>query len=174
MIAPAPNDREVVFEQLRKRIVSYLIRNRGFRTDQAEDIAQRTMLAILAKPPQLAGGEADLVPWCIGVARNLASEQLRENQRFVAEPWTGWWASLEDRATGLKADAIAELEPALRELGEQCRELLRRRLDREESVAIAALLKISLDTLYVREHRCRENLRKILVSRRRGRAANAR
>jgi len=173
LTAPLPTNpqREEFFDQLRKRIVLFLIRHRGLRADQAEDVAQNTILTVLANPPELKGGDADLLPWCIGIARHLASAKMRENLKTMQEPRLGWWMSTpasrnDSLDEGAAMDRIDELEAALRDIEGQCRELLRRRLNREASIKIAAILKISVATLYVREHRCRQQLRKTILAKR--------
>lgn len=163
---PTNPEREEFFEQLRKRIVSFLVHRRGFRVDQAEDVAQNTVLTVLANPPKLKGGDEDLLPWCIGVARHLSSAKIRENLKTVQEPRLGWWMAAPDTQgedTG-HSDPVEELEIALREIEEQCKELLRRRINKEKSKTLAASLHISVPTLYVREHRCRQQLKRIILS----------
>jgi len=77
-------DRELLadlVERFQHRLVRYLIYLTG-RRDYAEDLAQETWVRVLRRGSQYNGRQR-FDPWLFTIARNLAIDYLRKNQKAV-------------------------------------------------------------------------------------------
>ncbi len=154
---------EEIFKKFHKRITGALQRR---WQDKAEDKAQEAIM-ILMQNSQVRE-EGDLIKLLYGIKRMLAlSAVSHKREPDQPPPVTGADGFMDDRPNpeelAQKNEMIRKLRAAVQQLGTRCRELLRLRLQDWESGEIAKALGMSASTLYVTEHRCRQELRALML-----------
>jgi RNA polymerase sigma-70 factor (ECF subfamily) len=139
----------------------------------AEDITQEIFLLLLRRPGCFKADRGQLLPFLIGVARNLARKWLAqegrynnlEDEEFIAEV-----AEVEDRETSeIVGAAVSSLPPLQREV------LILAHYEGLSLHEIAQIANTEVGTIKSRLHRARQNLRCMLApldSRRKGLTAN--
>jgi RNA polymerase sigma-70 factor (ECF subfamily) len=158
---------------LRPRLAGYF-RARGFRSDEVEELVQKTLARVFLGVQELRDA-ASFVPWLFVIARNVGrserSRQARERAVLVdAEGGAGEGAPTEGSrkvGSGTQAEAahgqLVELQAALASLPSQQRRcLLLAARDGMSYDEIAQLLSLSANT--VRNHlaAARRRLRELL------------
>jgi len=159
------DERNRVFGRLLTRMTGAI--SRYFGHERAQDMAQRLMIVLLRKYPEVSE-EADLTRLAFAIKGRIRLETLADMQRYIQEPEDGW-RDLEDRQTTPEEAAskrqLADcLHASVLKLGARCRELIAMRLRELESGEIARRLKLSISTLHVTEFRCHQRLKKILTA----------
>jgi RNA polymerase sigma-70 factor (ECF subfamily) len=174
VVADSPLTREATLERLRARMVA--VARRGPFPDEAEDLAQDTLLVLTRKYAHVEAPE-ELVALGITILKKMQSSRWRKAKRREAlghSPLPSRGADdrdpLEDAASGgpdpeevvRRRQRVQILVEAVERLDGRCRELLRRKLEGESFVQIAASLGRPVGTVYAWDNRCRKRLRKLL------------
>ena len=155
---------EDAWSQLVDRYSRYVyaitVRGFGLNAVEAEDVFQETFLRVYERLDRLRDPAA-LRPWIAQVTRRLCLDRLAAARKeTVADD------ELPD-AAGTPLDAIEEamdLQEALRQLDERCRELLDRFFARDEPYrVISDALGLPMGTVASRISRCLDALRSRLV-----------
>jgi RNA polymerase sigma-70 factor (ECF subfamily) len=155
-------DREHTLGRLRERIVRYAASK--LSRDAAEDVAQEVLLILHEKYVAVDRIE-DLVPLSLEIARfkiwgaRRKSVRRGENTAVSVEdlPLAGSEPDPSEQAE--RRQQLDNLEAALKQLGDRCRELFRLKLEGHSFPEIQKRLKVeSLNTLYTWDFRCRKQL----------------
>jgi RNA polymerase sigma-70 factor (ECF subfamily) len=155
-----------ILELLRERIVRFAASRLGGGTagGAAEDIAQEVLLVLHEKYPTLNGIE-DLLPLSLEIARFkiLAARRKTirrgENSQVSIDdlPLAGNDPDPFEQAA--RRERLDQLEAALKQLGDRCREIFRLKLQGLSFIDIQKELKVgSINTLYTWDFRCRKDL----------------
>ena len=156
-------ERNQILDLLRERIVRFAASRLGGGTG-AEDIAQEVLLVLHEKYPALDTAE-DLLPLSLEIARFkiLAARRKTvrrgENTQISVDdlPLAGSGPDPFEQAA--RRERLDQLEAALKELGERCREIFRLKLQGLSFIDIQKELKVgSINTLYTWDFRCRKDL----------------
>lgn len=156
-------ERNQILDLLRERIVRFAAFRLGGGTG-AEDIAQEVLLVLHEKYPALDRAE-DLLPLSLEIARFkiLAARRKTvrrgENTQISVDdlPLAGDGPDPFEQAA--RREQLDQLEAALKELGERCREIFRLKLQGLSFIDIQKELKVgSINTLYTWDFRCRKDL----------------
>jgi RNA polymerase sigma factor (sigma-70 family) len=125
-------------------------------------MAQRVIVVLLNKYSDVQD-EANVVPLSYGIARNVIKEGCGQAQGEppVELPDTGPGA--EEHLQ--RSEELELLERSIQELGDRCRKLIRMRLGEKTTSEIAQAIDESPGTLFVIEHRCRKELKAIMLRR---------
>lgn len=173
-------DREREFQQIYRgfqpKIVRYLTRLVG--EQEAEDLAQEVFVKV-AQGLENFRGEAQLSTWIYRIATNAALDRLRSpafqrlaEKRPFGDSTTEGEENVDDRA--VKKDPSVEQKLIRKEMNECIRDFIENlpesyravltlsELEGLKNAEVAEILGITLDTVKIRLHRARANLRKEL------------
>ncbi len=179
-LARREEDRQEVFRTIFTRYYPFLLHffsRRGFPPDDSKDLTQETLLRAYTKM-DLFRGQADLRTWLLRIASNVLSNAVRArhaSKRSGSEvplP-TGNEPILEAAAAGprepsqlsqlLDREREAMIRVAIQELPVQMRRCLLLRVDQDLQYRdIAALLRISIDTVKAHLFQARQRLKSAL------------
>ena len=163
-------DRNEILEHLRARIVRFAASRLvggaadGSAGDTPEDIAQEVLLVLHEKYPTLDRVE-DLLPLSLEIARFklLAARRKTirrgENTKVSVDdlPLAGSGPDPYEQAA--RRERLDQLEAALKQLGDRCRDIFRLKLQGLSFIDIQKQLKVgSINTLYTWDFRCRKQL----------------
>lgn len=148
------------FEQHKDAVYRFAWRMTGSEA-AAEDIAQEVFVALLAQPEQYDPGRGPLRGFLLGIARNLALKNWREQHRWVDLDGEEMEAS---PSPVERLDASQAVGAAVRALPLLQREALILAEYEELSLEeIAQAVDAEVGTVKSRLHRARENLRRALA-----------
>ena len=155
-------EREQILRKLRERIVAFAASH--LRGDSAEDLAQEVLILLHEKYQHVDRLE-ELVPLALQIARfkimSTRRKALRHGEYTQISVTDIQLPDLNaDPANALERKTRLErLARAVPQLGEQCRELLRMRLEGRKTSEIQKQLGArSVNTIYTWEFRCRQRL----------------
>src|SRR3984957_11869992 len=155
-------DRDQILERLRERILRYAASK--LSRDSAEDVAQEVLMVLHEKYAAVDRIE-ELLPLSLEIARfkiwgaRRKSVRRGENTSVTVDdlPLAGHDPDALEQAE--RRQRLDNLEAALLQLGERCRELFRLKLEGNSFPEIQKRLKVeSLNTLYTWDSRCRKQL----------------
>jgi RNA polymerase sigma-70 factor, ECF subfamily len=155
-------DRDQTLARLRERIFRYAASK--LSKDAAEDVAQEVLMVLHEKYPAVDRIE-DLLPLSLQIARfkiwatRRKSVRRGENTQVSVEdlPIAGREPDPLDQTE--RRERLDQLEAALKQLGDRCRDLFRLKLEGHSFPEIQKLLKVeSMNTLYTWDFRCRKQL----------------
>lgn len=155
-------DREQTLARLRERILRYAASK--LQKDSAEDVAQEVLMVLHEKYPSVDRIE-DLLPLSLEIARfkiwgaRRKTVRRGENTQVSVDdlPLAGHDADPLEQSE--RRQRLDNLESALKQLGERCRELFRLKLEGYSFPEIQKKLKVeSMNTLYTWDFRCRKQL----------------
>jgi RNA polymerase sigma-70 factor (ECF subfamily) len=155
-------DRDQTLARLRERILRYAASK--LSRDAAEDVAQEVLMVLHEKYPAVDRPE-DLLPLSLEIARF----KIWSSRRKTVRRGEHTQASVDDLPlAGSDPDPLEQterrrrlddLEAALKQLGDRCRELFRLKLEGHSFPEIQKRLKAgSLNTIYTWDFRCRKQL----------------
>jgi RNA polymerase sigma-70 factor (ECF subfamily) len=155
-------DRDQTLARLRERILRYAASK--LSRDAAEDVAQEVLMVLHEKYPAVDRPE-DLLPLSLEIARL----KIWGSRRKTVRRGEHTQASVDDLPlAGSDPDPLEQterrrqlddLEAALKQLGDRCRELFRLKLEGHSFPEIQKRLKAaSLNTIYTWDFRCRKQL----------------
>jgi RNA polymerase sigma-70 factor (ECF subfamily) len=151
-----------ILERLRERILRFAA-SRVSR-ESAEDIAQEVLLVLHEKYSSVDRPE-ELVPLSIEIARFKIMGARRklvrrgEHTQVSVEDLPLASPGADPFQQAARQEQLEQLEVALRELGDRCRDLFRLKLEGLTFPEIQKRLKVdSLNTLYTWDFRCRKQL----------------
>jgi RNA polymerase sigma-70 factor (ECF subfamily) len=154
--------RDQILDRLRERILRYAASK--LSRDAAEDVAQEVLLVLHEKYAAIDRIE-DLLPLSLEIARfkiwgaRRKSVRRGENTSVPVDDLPLAGAGPDPLAQTERREQLDNLEAALRQLGERCRELFRLKLEGHSFPEIQKRLKVeSLNTLYTWDSRCRKQL----------------
>ena len=158
-------ERNQILEALRERIVRFAASR---LTGGAEDIAQEVLLLLHEKYPALNRVE-DLVPLSLEIARFkiLAARRKTvrrgENTQVSVDDLPIAGSDPDPFEQAARRERLEQLEAALKQMGDRCREIFRLKLQGLSFIDIQKQLKVSsLNTLYTWDFRCRKELQQRL------------
>ncbi|HUQ72869.1 MAG TPA: sigma-70 family RNA polymerase sigma factor [Planctomycetaceae bacterium] len=158
-----------VIERYQRAVYGYL-RARLTQASDAEDLTQEVFLRCYEARARFDTSSL-LLPWLIGIARNLLRERVRRLHRRREVVWTELCLELETMlpASDLADDAeLRALPECLSELGPSAREAIELHYRAEHRLAtIAALQHRSEGAVKLLLHRARQALRDCLSHKRR-------
>ena len=174
MAADSALTREATLEKLRARMRAAA--RRGPFPEEAEDLAQDVLVVLTRKYSHVDAPE-ELAALGITILKKLQSARWRkakrrqelghsplptreENDRDPLEDVASEGPDPEEVLW--RRQRVRFLVEAIRRLDGRCRDLLRRKLEGESFVQIAAALGRPVGTVYAWDNRCRKRLRKIL------------
>jgi RNA polymerase sigma factor (sigma-70 family) len=150
---------ERLFEDLREAFLALAVR-RVESSEVAEDLAHDALVVVKEKL-SVWDPSRGFEPWALAILRNIVGNYYRKAERRrrlhpgPPEPSPAADVEARDRAEVLRT-ALAELSP-------QCRRLMHLLLEgRTPREAAAAMGITNLSAFYLRSHRCRQTLRKLL------------
>ncbi len=164
------------FQQIDQRyrpIIQGLARRAGLRSDEAEDVAQETLMRLAQNAARFDPARAKLKTWMFAIARRCLVDAHRKRQRV--EGWRGdsvvqelahepivstWW----DREceTEILRRAVDELSATTR-MEKRTVEAFRRFALRDQPAEeISRDLEMTIDQVYVAKSRCLMKLRPIV------------
>jgi RNA polymerase sigma-70 factor, ECF subfamily len=155
-------DRDQTLGRLRERIVRYAASK--LSKDSAEDVAQEVLLVLHEKYASVDRIE-DLLPLSLEIARfkiwgaRRKSVRRGENTSVSVDdlPLAGQEPDPLEQTE--RRQRLDNLETALKQLGDRCRELFRLKLEGYSFPEIQKRLKVeSMNTLYTWDFRCRKQL----------------
>ncbi len=173
----APLTREAALEKIRARILASA--RRGLSPEDAEDLTQEALLLLSTKYAHVEAAEELLA---LGVKivslkrRAVWRKAARRRDAGLTSPPTRDHDDgdpLESAPSRVPApetvardrERVRVLAEAAAQLPSRCRELLRRKLEGESFVEIAARLGRTVNTVYSWDRRCHQRLRKLLGAR---------
>jgi RNA polymerase sigma factor (sigma-70 family) len=174
VVAGSDLTRENVLERVRARILG--VARRGLSVEEAEDLAQETLLLLTTKYANVEAPE-ELIALGITIVRKLRSAQWRRAARrrdlgHVAPPprdedgpdlFEGASGSMPDPETLARVGQRVRLfTDAADRLSGRCRDMLKRKLEGESFVEIAKSLGRPVNTVYSWDHRCHKRLKELL------------
>lgn len=165
-----------LFEEIDHRyrpIVQSLARNAGFTSEEAEDVAQETLLRVARNAKRFDSDRSKLKTWLLAIAKRCLVDAHRA--RAKRQGWRGH-SVVDQVASDQKVDTWWEREcqaeifrRALAELRERSRldertltAFERFALQQEEAGDVARDLEMSVDQVYVAKSRCIVKLRPIV------------
>jgi RNA polymerase sigma-70 factor, ECF subfamily len=155
-------DRDQTLGRLRERILRYAASK--LQKDSAEDVAQEVLMVLHEKYAEIDRIE-DLLPLSLEIARfkiwgaRRKSVRRGENTSVSVDdlPLAGHEPSPFEQTE--RRERLDNLEAALKQLGDRCRELFRLKLEGYSFAEIQKRLKVeSLNTVYTWDFRCRKQL----------------
>jgi RNA polymerase sigma-70 factor, ECF subfamily len=155
-------DRDQTLARLRERICRYAASK--LSKDAAEDVAQEVLMVLHEKYSAVDRIE-DLLPLSLEIARfkiwgaRRKSVRRGENTQVSVDdlPIAGREPDPLDQTE--RRERLDQLEAALKQLGDRCRDLFRLKLEGHSFPEIQKLLKVeSMNTLYTWDFRCRKQL----------------
>ncbi len=155
-------DRDQTLSRLRERIMRYAASK--LSRDAAEDVAQEVLLVLHEKYVGVDRIE-DLVPLSLEIARfkiwGSRRKSVRRGETSAVSvddlPLAGSEPDPFEQTE--RRQKLDNLEAALKQLGDRCRELFRLKLEGHSFPEIQKRLKVeSLNTLYTWDFRCRKQL----------------
>lgn len=163
MPAPPPT-RESTLALVRERIVSYASSRVGVDREDAEDLANETLLLLHQKYPHLDAA-ADLVPLAVTTMKFKILE-LRRNKDRGHQPLDQAPPQSHDpgpEQVAGSAQRQSRLLSAILTLGPRCRWLFLLKLQGFNFIEIMPRMEAaSINTVYTWDRRCRAELRKLL------------
>lgn len=158
-------------EELCRRLrVSFVVlaKQRVGDEDTAEDLAHDA-LAVVAEKIRAVSPEADVLPWCLTVLRNVVGNYYssrRRAERFGA--WVGGFAARWHGGVNADAEqAKDEIQRVIPRLSVRCRQLVEWTLAGYTAEEMQEFLRLpSRNALYMRLYRCREELKEALEAER--------
>ncbi len=164
-----PQALEELCSRLRVSFV-LLAKRRIGNQDTAEDLAHDA-LAVVAERVGAVASNVDVVPWCLTVLRNVVGNYYMAKRR--SERLLPWAPGLAERwhggVTREREAAKEEISEALPRLGPRCRQLLEWKLAGMSAGEMQARLGLpNKNALYMRFHRCRQELKRVLEAERKG------
>ncbi len=157
-------ERDSVLAALRERIVAYAASR--ISRDAAEDLAQEVLLVIHEKYSEVRQAE-ELLPLSMQILRYKMMAYFRKSARHGEEvpvdelPLAGDGDSPEDQAR--KKEISLRLAAAVKKLGEECKKMMRLKLEGRTFAEIQAILRVkSINTIYTWDHRCRKRLLELM------------
>ena len=163
-------ERNQLLAALRERIVRFAASrlSGGVADGVADDIAQEVLLVLHEKYPALDRVE-DLLPLSIEIARFkiLAARRKTvrrgENTQVSVEDFPLAADDPDPLEQTVRRERLEQLEAALKDLGDRCKEIFRLKLQGLSFIDIQKQLKVgSINTLYTWDFRCRKELRERL------------
>src|SRR5580698_7816007 len=155
-------ERTAILERLRERIVRFAASR--LTRDAAEDLAQEVLLVLHEKYPSVDRIE-DLLPLSLEIARfkiwsaRRKSVRRGENTAVSVDDLPLAGAEPDPLEQTERRQRLDNLEAAMKQLGDRCRELFRLKLEGYSFPEIQKRLKVeSLNTLYTWDFRCRKQL----------------
>jgi len=160
--------RETTLASLRIRILA--VARRRVSPPDAEDLTQEVLLLLTTKYSDVED-PGQLVALALGILRKKRADLWRKAARHgeaSAEDPTGM--PLPDGRPGPDAvtsdrERLRLFTKAVAHLGDRCRDLLRRKIEGQSFVEIAAQLGHPVNTVYSWDHRCHQRLRGLLGDR---------
>jgi RNA polymerase sigma-70 factor (ECF subfamily) len=156
-------ERNQILALLRERIVRFAASRLGGETG-AEDIAQEVLLLLHEKYPALDRAE-DLLPLSLEIARFkiLAARRKTirrgENTQVSVDDLPLAGSGPDPFEQTARRERLDQLEAALKQLGDRCRNIFRLKLQGLNLKDIQKQLKVSsINTLYTWDFRCRKDL----------------
>lgn len=145
----------------------------GYKDPEAEDVAQEAFLVALRKLPEFEF-RSTLHHWLFRICTFLCYERIRMRKKKLVHlqeniddlPYAVQVNHGQRREEEVEKKRMIELVAQLRErMGEPCQSLLRLRDEEDRSYAhIAEILKVPLGTVMSRLARCKEALKKLVLS----------
>jgi RNA polymerase sigma-70 factor, ECF subfamily len=157
-----PVDRDQILGRLRERILRYAASM--LPGDLAQDVAQEVLLVLHEKYASVDRVE-DLLPLSLEIARfkiwSARRKSVRRGETTSVSvddlPLAGSGPDPLEQTE--RRQRLDNLEAALKQLGDRCRELFRLKLEGHSFPEIQKRLKVeSLNTLYTWDFRCRKQL----------------
>ncbi len=152
-----------LFEYFAPRIKSYLMKN-GARPDQAEELAQETMISVWDRAETYNPDQARLSTWIFTIARNRRIDFLRKFARPMPDPTDPVFEPDQPAAPGKNLEAAQESERianALKKLPAEQSELLYKSFFEDKTHGdIAAETSLPLGTVKSRIRLALDRLRK--------------
>ena len=159
-------DRDQILEHLRERILRYAASK--LSRDSAEDVAQEVLMVLHEKYAAVDRIE-ELLPLWLEIARfkiwgaRRKSVRRGENTSVSVDDLPLAGSGPDPLEQTERRERLDNLEAALKQLGDRCRELFRLKLEGRSFAEIQKRLKIeSINTLYTWDFRCRKELAKKL------------
>jgi RNA polymerase sigma-70 factor (ECF subfamily) len=154
--------RDQLLARLRERILRYAASK--LSKDAAEDVAQEVLMVLHEKYPAVDQIE-DLLPLSLEIARfkiwGARRKTIRrgENTQLSVDDLPLPASAPDPLEQAERRRRLDDLEAALKQLGDRCRELFRLKLEGYSFPEIQKRLKVeSLNTLYTWDFRCRKQL----------------
>ncbi len=161
---------EAMNELCRRLRVSFVLlaKRRIGDEDLAEDLVHDALMVVserLASIPE----DAQVAPWCLAVLRNVVGNHYSARRRL--ERLTPWAVDLATRWHGgvnsEREDAKREIKRVLPRLPARCRTLIEWKLAGVSVEEMQKALSLSSrNALYMRLHRCRQELKRALEAER--------
>lgn len=157
-----------LFEYFAPRIKSYLMKN-GSTPDQAEELAQETMIAVWDRATSFDPKLASVSTWIFTIARNKRIDFIRKFDRPIADPTDPAFAAADDapnpREQIEQEEETAHIAQALKDLPEEQATLIYKSFfENKTHNDIAAETKLPLGTVKSRIRLALERLRKNIKS----------
>jgi RNA polymerase sigma-70 factor (ECF subfamily) len=160
-----------VLATLRERILAFAASRYGRQI--AEDIAQEVLLVIHQKYSHVTA-ISELVPLALQITRFKLTAAARKSSRrgenrtidIDEEPIPDTQVNLIHELE--QNELLAQLQEALPQLGDRCRDIFRMKLEGLSFPEIQqALGAANINTVYTWEARCREDLKRLMTAKRR-------
>jgi RNA polymerase sigma-70 factor (ECF subfamily) len=155
-------DRDQTLARLRERILRYAASK--LSRDAAEDVAQEVLMVLHEKYPAVDRPE-DLLPLSLEIARlkiwgsRRKTVRRGENAQISVDDLPLAGSDPDPLEQTERRRRLDDLEAALKQLGDRCRELFRLKLEGHSFPEIQKRLKAaSLNTIYTWDFRCRKQL----------------
>src|SRR5580692_8581112 len=155
-------DRDQILERLRERILRYAASK--LSRDSAEDVAQEVLMVLHEKYAAVDRLE-ELVPLALEIARfkiwgaRRKSVRRGENTSVSVDDLPLAGSGPDPLEQTERRERLDNLEAALKQLGDRCRELFRLKLEGHSFPEIQKRMKAaSLNTIYTWDFRCRKQL----------------
>ena len=141
-----------------------LAKRRVGNQDLAEDLAHDALTVVAERLGSVPEG-TQIVPWCLAVLRNVVGNYYSSRRRL--DRLSPWAVDLADRwhggAGSARDEARQEIKRVLPMLPQRCRELLEWKLAGVSAEEMQRRLSLtSRNALYMRLHRCRQELKRVL------------
>ncbi|MEQ8763078.1 MAG: sigma-70 family RNA polymerase sigma factor [Planctomycetota bacterium] len=162
-----------LIDQRYRPIVQGLARRAGLGSEEAEDVAQETLIRVARSAKHFDSEKARLRSWLFAIARNCLIDAMKARQKrrgwrgdsavheLAAEPEVNRWWDRECEAEVLRK-AIEELRANTRTDERTIDAFVRFTLDQQPAESIARDLEITVDQVYVAKSRCLVKLRPIV------------
>lgn len=162
-----------------ERPVFAYLRSRLPWNADVEDLCQEVFVRLYtARTPAIDPAGAGLLPWLVGIARNVLREHVRRAQRRREFAWTELCLEIEERAgadegwAGRHDDALTRLPKCLQALGPSARQAIDLYYGSDLSLRdVAVQLKRSEGAMKLLVHRARQAVKRCLDAGRSGGAA---
>lgn len=152
-----------LFNHFAPRLKSYLMKN-GARPDQAEELAQETMIAVWDRAGSYDPGQANVSTWIFTIARNKRIDALRKFSRPDPDPSDVMMTMNEPAAPGQhleQQEESARIADAIKSLPHEQRELVYKSFfEGKPHADIAAETKLPLGTVKSRIRLALDRLRR--------------